>query len=664
MGEERAILDESHYDVLLVGTDLTVTIAGAALAHAGLRALHVDPQEVYGGNWASLTLSELRRWVAAQPVAAHASLSFPSFGLTPAAGIELPPALQRLDRQFSLALTPTLLASRGSGIDTLVKSHVAQYSTFRLLELTALVSDSDPTVLRRVPCSKEDVFKDRSLSLIEKRKLMKFLQHVSQLASQSSGDATEIEQQLANGPVLDTSFDAYLRSQFGFSDNLIDALLYGIAMAPWAGTAASHFPLPARDGVWRVASHLASTGRYGNSAYLVGQYGGAGEMVQGYARSAAVKGTLFMLGCQVESVGRCSRLVQAEGAAEPNLKQAWEVQLSSVQGPVTADWIIGPPGLTRAPSVSSHPTSPNGTVARGIVLLDRPVDYAGMLAAGAASTSGPAASSEEPESAGPTKTYETALLVVPPASKGGAACQILVMGEGTFSCPKGTYLYYLSQYLPGSPSAGQTPEEVLRPYVDRLLHWAAPCHAEWKLPTTAASASTQIDHSAEHQAHQQHPAPATPAPLFESFYWQPSVAPAAESADTESSYVAVTFPPVPKKLEKTGFPYSMPELTDRASQVAEAVFWHIMGHEEVATLSGTAVGSAQADAMGQQLKARAQEKAQRRAQSWEGRDASEYAGRAGVLEGPPDELAALSKPDGINWDEVVEFFPQQQQQEL
>jgi RAB protein geranylgeranyltransferase component A len=34
----------------------------------------------------------------------------------------------------------------------------------------------------------------------------------------------------------------------------------------------------------RAAAHLKGTGKYGNSAYLVGQYGGAGELAQSYCR--------------------------------------------------------------------------------------------------------------------------------------------------------------------------------------------------------------------------------------------------------------------------------------------------------------------------------------------------------------------------------------------
>lgn len=66
------------------------------------------------------------------------------------------------------------MVSRGELVSTLISSDVAKYVGFRLLDGVS-VWDAPTSSARRVPGSKEDVFRDKSISLPEKRKLMKAL---------------------------------------------------------------------------------------------------------------------------------------------------------------------------------------------------------------------------------------------------------------------------------------------------------------------------------------------------------------------------------------------------------------------------------------------------------------------------------------------------------
>jgi RAB protein geranylgeranyltransferase component A len=66
------------------------------------------------------------------------------------------------------------MVSRGTLVSTLISSDVAKYVGFRLLDGVS-VWDAASDSPRRVPGSKEDVFRDKSISLPEKRKLMKAL---------------------------------------------------------------------------------------------------------------------------------------------------------------------------------------------------------------------------------------------------------------------------------------------------------------------------------------------------------------------------------------------------------------------------------------------------------------------------------------------------------
>lgn len=164
------------------------------MAKAGKSVLHLDPNEYYGGAQASLTLDEFGTWAeqrgsgssaavgpgstsddpssssstSTTPYATAQRARFPSASTTPLG--ELAPDRRR----YALSLYPSVMASRGSLVHTLIASDVSKYVGFRLLDSVSLWDDT-LAAPKRVPGSKEDVFKDKSVSLPDKRRLMKAL---------------------------------------------------------------------------------------------------------------------------------------------------------------------------------------------------------------------------------------------------------------------------------------------------------------------------------------------------------------------------------------------------------------------------------------------------------------------------------------------------------
>lgn len=87
------------------------------------------------------------------------------------------------------------MPARGKLIDTLIASGVSGYIGFRIVDGVGLLHRSTNTSsrtsknvdeevasgIKKVPSSKGQVFKDKTLSLMEKRKLMKMLMFVANL---------------------------------------------------------------------------------------------------------------------------------------------------------------------------------------------------------------------------------------------------------------------------------------------------------------------------------------------------------------------------------------------------------------------------------------------------------------------------------------------------
>jgi len=136
------------------------------LSKAGYKIAHIDSNSYYGGDEASLSLDEFVQWAdhnagqSSDPTARYQRIT---------RSAEVPSQ----SRQYSICLRPAVIPATGPMIASLIMSGVAKYSGFRLLECVSVYDSSGRA--RNVPGSKEDIFKNKEISLIEKRRLMRFL---------------------------------------------------------------------------------------------------------------------------------------------------------------------------------------------------------------------------------------------------------------------------------------------------------------------------------------------------------------------------------------------------------------------------------------------------------------------------------------------------------
>jgi RAB protein geranylgeranyltransferase component A len=162
------------------------------LAKQGLSVLHLDEHEYYGDRHASLTVDEMMQWVdeiqSSSSRYSRASYEFPS--------AQFQDQLSKVARQYALSIFPTVLPARGDLIDLLIEEDVGKYVNFRLVDGVAIYQpaqgeQASTGTWKRVPAGKDQIFKDSSLSLLEKRRLMKFIMFASSEKgfSQAEGEA-------------------------------------------------------------------------------------------------------------------------------------------------------------------------------------------------------------------------------------------------------------------------------------------------------------------------------------------------------------------------------------------------------------------------------------------------------------------------------------------
>lgn len=189
----------------------------SALSKAGFKVGHVDANPYYGGDDASLSVDELIRWADERTSGAELSSAYLDSQRKRFTHISYTGVVPPQSRQYAVSLCPTLIPSIGPLIDSLIASGVSRYGGFKLLEQVAVYESTG--VAKPVPGNKEDVFKSKELSLLQKRRLMRFLIF--------AGGDFEDKPELQN--LEQTPFPAFLKDKFSLDDTTIQAITYALS---------------------------------------------------------------------------------------------------------------------------------------------------------------------------------------------------------------------------------------------------------------------------------------------------------------------------------------------------------------------------------------------------------------------------------------------------
>ena len=120
-------------------------------------------------------------------------------------------------RHYSLSLCPSVIPSVGPIISALISSGVSKYGGFKLVDSVGIYAH--PATVKSVPSSKEDIFKNKRLSLVDKRRIMRFLTFAM----------TEFEDKPELRDNRHTPFFEFARTVFGLAEDVIEAIGYALA---------------------------------------------------------------------------------------------------------------------------------------------------------------------------------------------------------------------------------------------------------------------------------------------------------------------------------------------------------------------------------------------------------------------------------------------------
>ncbi|CAO2813628.1 unnamed protein product [Amaranthus hypochondriacus] len=247
------------YDVIVLGTGLKECILSGLLSVDGLKVLHMDRNDYYGGASTSLNLNQL--WKRFR-------------------GDDAPPETLGSSKEYNVDMIPKFMMANEVLVQILIHTDVTKYLNFKAVDGSFVYNKSK---IYKVPATDVEALKSPLMGLFEKRRANKFFIYVQKYEDDDPKSHEGLD--------LNTITARDLISKYGLEDDTIDFI--GHALALYLDD--SYLDQPALDFVKRMKLYAESLARYkGNSPYIYPMYG-LGELPQGFARLSAVYGGTYML---------------------------------------------------------------------------------------------------------------------------------------------------------------------------------------------------------------------------------------------------------------------------------------------------------------------------------------------------------------------------------
>lgn len=321
-------MDEA-YDAIVCGTGLKECILSGMLSQKGLKVLHLDRNSYYGGDCASLNLTNL--WEMFRP------------------GQNPPPEFGH-NRDWNVDLIPKFVMANGKLVKMLLKTTVDKYLEWKTVEGTYVYQyskggffSSSGGKIYKVPSNDSEALRSSLMGLWEKKRCKNFFVYLQDLDNDNPKTWDKID--IMTQPMADVF------KKFKLEANTIDFIGHAVAM----NINDDYLDRPAIETIEKIRLYMDSMGRYGDSPFLYPIYG-LGGIPEGFSRFCAIHGGTYMLNKPIDEI-----LFDSDGKVT-GVKSGDEV--------AKAPLVICDPSYVR--ETKGHVKS-IGKVIRSICILDHPI---------------------------------------------------------------------------------------------------------------------------------------------------------------------------------------------------------------------------------------------------------------------------------------------------
>jgi Rab GDP dissociation inhibitor len=289
--EAHAQLGDGEYDVVVLGSGVEQCALACLLQRAGRSVLVADANAYYGGDCASLRLSELARLCG---------------------GAAAPAGLGR-DAEFSLDVAPKVLLARGRMVATLLETGAHEYLDLQCVGGSLVLHEGK---LLKAPASAVEAAKTPLVGMLQKKKLRDFVkrhlegeveaeekehgeeQDAAAAHEGLEGQANEAEAEGAEGkggPGEPTARELFEAS--GLSAETQAFVGHALALMPDD----SYLGRPGREVLRALRLYGRSVQAYGQSPFIYPAFG-IGTIAEAFSRSGALAGATYMLNTPVDAI--------------------------------------------------------------------------------------------------------------------------------------------------------------------------------------------------------------------------------------------------------------------------------------------------------------------------------------------------------------------------
>jgi Rab GDP dissociation inhibitor len=256
---------DQEYDVCVLGTGLTECVLSGLLSVEGLKVLHMDRNDYYGGDCASLNLEQLYKFMKEETA---------------------PDAKLGRSRDYNVDLIPKFLMANGKLVKLLLHTDVTRYLEFKSVDGGYVLKDKK---VHKVPATEGEALTSGLMGFFEKGRFKDFLVFSSNWKE--------------DNPKTHGGFDAFttparkMLDKYKLDKGTIDFI--GHALALYRDD--EYLDQPAYETIRRVKLYANSLAQYGKSPYLYPMYG-LGDLPQAFARLSAIYGGTYMLNKPIEKI--------------------------------------------------------------------------------------------------------------------------------------------------------------------------------------------------------------------------------------------------------------------------------------------------------------------------------------------------------------------------
>ncbi|CAD7696997.1 unnamed protein product [Ostreobium quekettii] len=309
---------DEEYDAIVLGTGLKECIISGLLSVDKYKVLHMDRNAYYGGESASLSMSQL--WEKCGNGGS-------------------PPASLGANRDYNIDMVPKFIMANGQLVRVLIRTTVTRYLEFKAVDGSYVVNKGK---VNKVPATDMEALRSSLMGVFEKRRARSFFIYVQEYE--------EKDPRTHKGLDLNTMTMAQVYAHFKLEPMTIEFIGHALALH----RDDSYLDKPALETVKKVKLYHDSLVRYPDlrSPYIYPRYG-LGELPQAFARLCAVYGGTYMLNKS-----------DAEVVYDDNGKA---VGVKSEGETAKCKFVVGDP------SYFSNKYKKTGEVVRAVCILNHPI---------------------------------------------------------------------------------------------------------------------------------------------------------------------------------------------------------------------------------------------------------------------------------------------------